>query len=320
MEPTISVVIPLYNKERSILRTINSVLNQSEQNFELIIINDGSTDQSSAIVATISDNQKIRLINQGNAGASAARNRGIKEAQSTLISFLDADDEWHPDFLKTILELKSEFPDGNVFGTRYSIRRVMGDDISPNMAAFFESESRGLIENYLELIHDILPFNNSSFAVTKKAIEDIGGFPVGVNYGEDVDTWIRLSLKYKMVYVNKSLAVYHHDAENRVCDLHYPSMKEYYPVKNLFQLLRKGEIPPRFRQPAIEYIAKYQLKLANAYLYQDNATQALKLIRSCSGTKRYFGKWIVLYVCAFLPRTFLKLLIKIKNILNGWTS
>ena len=93
----ISVVIPLYNKEKYIKRAIESVLNQTFQKFEIIVVNDGSTDKSAEIVQNIKD-PRIRLINQKNAGVSAARNRGIQEAKYEYIAFLDADDFWEKIF------------------------------------------------------------------------------------------------------------------------------------------------------------------------------------------------------------------------------
>ena len=89
----ISVVIPLYNKEKQIKRTIQSVLTQTFQDFEIVIVNDGSTDNSTIEVEKIKDS-RIRLIHQENAGVSAARNKGIEEAKYELIALLDADDEW----------------------------------------------------------------------------------------------------------------------------------------------------------------------------------------------------------------------------------
>jgi len=88
-----SVVIPLYNKERSVKNTIESVLNQTFQDFEVIVVNDGSTDNSLEVVKSFND-ERIRIINQKNSGVSSARNRGIKEAKYEWIAFLDADDLW----------------------------------------------------------------------------------------------------------------------------------------------------------------------------------------------------------------------------------
>src|SRR5574344_1434815 len=100
----ISVVIPLYNKERYIERAIRSVLNQSFQDFEIIVVNDGSTDQSVTIVKDINDS-RIRIINQKNGGVSSARNKGISEAKYAIVAFLDADDVWKENHLEVIVEL-----------------------------------------------------------------------------------------------------------------------------------------------------------------------------------------------------------------------
>lgn len=99
IRPNISVIIPLYNKEKSIRRTIESLQKQTFQSFEIVIVNDGSTDNSVEIVNRI-DDDRIRLINQDNAGPGAARNTGVKNAQAEWIVFLDADDELLPDALE----------------------------------------------------------------------------------------------------------------------------------------------------------------------------------------------------------------------------
>lgn len=308
-----SVIIPLYNKENSILRAINSVLAQTEEDFELIIVNDGSTDKSAAIVQRLAKNKKIRLIMQENTGVSAARNRGVAEANSELVAFLDADDEWLPQFLQTILELRAQFPEGGVFGTAYSIHTMAGETTYPKLAGIFEPEYRGVIEDYLEVLQSILPFNNSSFAATKKALEEIGGFPLEVKFGEDVDTWIRLALRYKVAYANQALAIYHQEAENRACDLYYPYSNEYYPADNLAQLLKDGNVPDRYRQSAIEYVAKHQLGFANIHLYNGNTQKARGLLMSCKGTRIHRWKWFLLYACVFIPPKMLKLLINFKS-------
>ena len=99
-----SVVIPLYNKERHIQRAIRSVLNQTHQAFELIIIDDGSTDNSFEMAASIQD-PRIHIFRKQNRGLPATRNRGVRESANEWIAFLDADDEWLPGFLETVNEL-----------------------------------------------------------------------------------------------------------------------------------------------------------------------------------------------------------------------
>lgn len=310
----VSVVVPLYNKENSILRAVNSVLAQSEQDFELIVVNDGSTDGSVSVAAGISD-KRIRIIHQENSGVSAARNRGVTEARSDLVAFLDADDEWLPGYLETILKLHSQFPDASVFGTLYVFQDQGGELQTPKTAPLFENGYFGIMDNYLEVLRVGLPFNSSSFAVTKKAFCKINGFPLGISYGEDVDTWIRLSLQYKIVYTNTALAIYHRDAENRASDTYEPIIAEYYPVKNLVHLLKNRKVPLYLKQSAIEYVAKYQLEFANFQLYNGRPVQARLLIQTCSGTKKYFKKWIFLYISTLIPTAILQRLIKIKHVI-----
>ena len=116
----ISIVIPLFNKASHIKDTIESVLAQSYQNFELIIVNDGSTDNGPKIVREIKE-PRILVIDQANAGVSAARNRGIDAAKGDLIAFLDADDLWNPDFLSAIMRLYQRFPWAGLYATAYRI-------------------------------------------------------------------------------------------------------------------------------------------------------------------------------------------------------
>src|SRR5690554_2358538 len=104
-----SVVIPLYNKEKYISLTLKSVLNQSFKDFEILIVNDGSTDRSVEVVKKF-DDSRIRLVDQPNAGVSAARNKGIKEAKFDWVAFLDADDRWDVEFLSEIANAIKKYP------------------------------------------------------------------------------------------------------------------------------------------------------------------------------------------------------------------
>ena len=105
----ISVIIPLYNKEKQVAHTLESVLSQTFQRFEIVVVNDGSTDNSVAEVEKIGDS-RIRLIHQKNGGVSAARNRGIEDSKYELLAFLDADDEWKPEYLEAQYNLFEKYP------------------------------------------------------------------------------------------------------------------------------------------------------------------------------------------------------------------
>ncbi len=204
----ISIVIPLYNKELSIGYTLQTVLTQTYQDFEIIIVNDGSTDHSVEEVAKVTD-PRIRLIHQSNAGVSAARNRGIEEAKGEYIAFLDADDEWKPDYLKTQYELTQKYPECSVFTCNYEFKDSQGK-ITPTIIRKlpFKDED-GILSNYFEVAScSHPPLWTSAVIVKKSAIQSIGGFPVGIKSGEDLLTWARLACKYSIAYTQKSQAIY----------------------------------------------------------------------------------------------------------------
>lgn len=237
----ISVVIPLYNKEKQIAHTLQSVFDQTFQDFEVVIVNDGSTDGSVAEVEKYSDSC-IRLIHQKNAGVAAARNRGIEEAKGDLIAFLDADDEWKPEYLATQYQLSQQYPDCNVFACNYEFRNTEGK-VTPTIIRKlpFTGED-GILSNYFEVAScSHPPICSISIMVRKSAIQAIGGFPVGIRSGEDLLTWARLAVNGQIAYSKKVVAIY--------------DLGEGYVLTNL---------PPR-RQDIGDPVGKELVKLLSVY-------------------------------------------------------
>jgi glycosyltransferase involved in cell wall biosynthesis len=196
----ISVIIPLYNKEDLIKSTIESALNQTYTNYEIIIINDGSTDNSLEIIKEIND-KRIRVISQENQGVSVARNNGIQQAKGDLIAFLDADDVWDKTFLETIAGLIDKYPECSVFATSYTMQRYDGiiKEIILNRIPF--SGDHGVLTNYFEVAsYSHPPIWTSAVAVKRESIVSIKGFPTGIKAGEDLLAWARLAIKYKIAY------------------------------------------------------------------------------------------------------------------------
>ena len=210
----ISVIIPLFNKENLILRTLHTVLNQTFQRFEIIIVNDGSTDKSIAEVNKIKD-ERIRIINQVNSGVSAARNRGIQEAKYELIAFLDADDEWKEDYLQTQYELYLKYPECSVFSTTYLFQKTNGRRTPPLIQHIPFEGICGILSTYFKVsaVSDP-PLWTSAVMVLKSAIQTIGGFPLRVKSGEDLLTWARLACRYNIAYTIKPMAIYYQGYSN----------------------------------------------------------------------------------------------------------
>ena len=201
-----SVVIPLYNKEISITNTVNSVLQQSHKDFELIIVNDGSTDNSLSVVEAICDN-RIKIVNKPNGGVSSARNTGIEHAQCDWIAFLDGDDLWQPQFLEEIESMVHDFPLADIISTNYS-----GGHVGQGIAY----DTRGYVTDYYGTV---LKYGaiiwSSAVCVKKSCFAKTGGFRTYLCYGEDLEMWSRLINSYKLAYSPKVLSHYNMEAENR---------------------------------------------------------------------------------------------------------
>lgn len=196
-----SVVIPLYNKEQSIANTLLSVIKQSYQNFEIVVINDGSTDNSVDAIKTIND-ERIRLINQKNQGVSAARNRGIKEASYEWIAFLDGDDLWECNHLEEIVKMMKVFPENKVYVTsfEFSDKRKM-----------FKHERKSKIfkiDNYFkEAMKENLLWT-SVVVLHCDCIRKVGCFNINLNRGEDLDLWMRLAKEFNIIKSQEITAIY----------------------------------------------------------------------------------------------------------------
>lgn len=208
-----SVVIPLYNKKNHIARAIDSVLNQSVGDYELIIVNDGSTDGGEGVVEQYSD-ERIKLINKANGGESSARNAGIRAASSACVAFLDADDAWESDFLEAIQSLMREYPECGGYATR--IRDTCRSEPLTQSDVPQETWNTYRIQDYFQCLSDgNYLITSSSICVKKEVLEQAGYFDEGLMIGPDVDMWIKVFLRAGWCITDKVCALYFTNAENR---------------------------------------------------------------------------------------------------------
>lgn len=220
----ISVVIPLYNKEKSIKSTIESVLAQTYVNYEIIVVDDGSTDNSVNAVNEILDS-RIRLIKKVNGGVSSARNEGILAAKGEYVAFLDGDDLWHPEYLETLDKLISDFPNATLYGIGYS---KINDNKIPKKVE--TTSMRGELENPWDNYIDYWTGSSSSSSSSRELLIKLGMFDTRMTHGEDIDMWWRLLLMGNGAYDNRILAYYRQNAENRAMNRLIPLEKHipYY--------------------------------------------------------------------------------------------
>ena len=205
----ISVVIPLYNKRDTIIRALNSVFRQTIQPEEIIVVNDGSTDGSELIVSELKC-PVVKLINQENAGVSAARNRGINESKGDWLAFLDSDDEWMPDFLVTIKSLSEKYPQCSVLATSYLFQDQKGQKKEINLKKIPFQEKDGILYNYFQVAScSDPPICSNSLVLKKSAIKLLGGFPINIDSGEDLLTWSKLACTNDIAYSLKPQTLYY---------------------------------------------------------------------------------------------------------------
>lgn len=206
--PRISIIMPLYNKENLVLSSIASVQAQTFSDWELVVIDDGSTDAGSEQVAAL-DDKRIRLIRKANGGVSAARNRGIAEARCELLAFLDADDAWAAGYLQAIVELARDFPQARWFATSYLIRHPRDGEYQARLRGVPAGFQRGVMDDYFAVaaVSDP-PVWTSATAAFRSAMQAIGGFPEGIASGEDLLTWARLAARFPLAYDARALAVF----------------------------------------------------------------------------------------------------------------
>jgi hypothetical protein len=272
-----SVVIPLYNKAAYIRNTIDSVLAQTVSDFEVIVVDDGSTDSSAAVVLGMSD-PRVRLVQQANAGVSAARNHGISLARGQWIAFLDGDDFYHPEFLAALLRAEAAHPQADTLAADY-ICLPHSDQQWPPRWTVPEAPFD------IELINDLPrrwlqgPTLCSSAAAVKtarlQAMQPC--FPEGESIGEDLDLWFRLGEKTPIALVHAPLAAYRVDQAHSLSGQHAALITTTPPV---FDRMRaralSGALTPEQSQSALWHVAQQEVSLARIALAQGERRKSLR--------------------------------------------
>jgi glycosyltransferase involved in cell wall biosynthesis len=210
-----SVIIPLYNKGPYIEKALRSVFAQTFTDYEIIVVDDGSKDDSASIAESVlaESAAPYQLIRQENAGVSMARNNGVARSRGDYLCFLDADDWWDPAFLEEMSKLIEEFPNAGIYGTSYTIvnetkhkTRVAPIGVEPG----FEKGYTNYCQVYAKTL--AMPLTSITVAVPRMVFDKMGGFPEGIELGEDFLLWVRIALKYQVAFLNKPLAYYNQDS------------------------------------------------------------------------------------------------------------
>jgi glycosyltransferase involved in cell wall biosynthesis len=206
----ISIVIPLYNKEKYIVDTLQSVVNQNYKTFEVIIVDDGSTDNSIEKVMPFLVDPRFRLVEQLNGGVSSARNKGVLDSCFEYIAFLDADDLWFPDYLLKMKETIIKFPDCVMYNCTGIVRNADGSEFERVINKF---KGKICLNYFFENPHVTL--HTSATIVCKKTFDKVGGFPLGMKRNQDYALFFAIAFHGKSAYCGFPLSLYNGACEGQ---------------------------------------------------------------------------------------------------------
>ena len=263
-----SVIIPLYNKAPYIRKALESVLAQTYTDYELIIVDDGSTDGSAEIAEAILQetirlqgyeakglensgaeinaynlspiNYKLnaynlspinyKLIRQANAGVAAARNNGVAQANGDYLAFLDADDWWEPTYLERMAQLIEDYPEAGLYASNYVYYKPGKTHVALNIPTGYINYPKAYYES------DAMPVTSITAIIPRMVFDNVGDFPVGIKLGEDFLLWAKIALQYKVVFLNEALVYYNNDVPvnlRATRNLHHPNNHMLFRMDNI---------------------------------------------------------------------------------------
>lgn len=264
-----SIIIPLYNKAPYIEKAIRSVTAQSCHDYELIIVDDGSTDGGDQIAVRLCEEAGGRLIRQHNSGVSITRNNGVMAAKYDYIAFLDADDWWDPDYLLKMKHLIELYPDAGIYSCGYYIYKPGG--VRKARIGVDADFSKGLI-NYFQVYAKTLemPVWTGAVILKKHIFISENGFNSKLKLGEDFDLWVRISLSYPVVFLHEYLAYYNQEVDpgNRAIGYKFYKPEEHMIFTDYSSLKENKDFVFLF-----ELLALYILKTYRAYGKNKRETQ-----------------------------------------------
>lgn len=203
-----SVIIPLYNKAPYVRKALETVCAQTYHDYEIIVNNDGSTDNSAIIAEEYLNGVEgvsYRILSQQNAGVSAARNNGVAQAQGDYIAFLDADDWWEPTYLERMAQLIKEYPEAGLYACNYVYYKPGKTHVALNIPTGYINYPKAYYES------GAMPVTSITAIMPRAVFDEMGGFALGIKLGEDFLLWAKTAMHYPVAFYEEPLAWYNND-------------------------------------------------------------------------------------------------------------
>jgi len=235
--PKISIIIPLYNKAPYLLKALDTVCAQTYQDWECIIMDDGSTDGSGELVERLAAERKdgrIRIFHQQNAGVAVTRNNAVAHAMGDLLCFLDADDWWKPNYLEKMAAFAIQYPDAGIWACNYTYYKPGKTRVGVSNLSFETAPYINYPKSYAQGTG--MPVWTGAVMMRRSVFLEMGGFPLGIRLGEDFLLWARTAMQHKVAFLDEPLAYYNNDvpaALRATRNLHKPECHMLFQMEEL---------------------------------------------------------------------------------------
>lgn len=305
-----SVVIPVYNKGFVIERTLKSVLLQNYENYEIIVVNDGSTDNTLEVINRNKSN-KLYVYSQENSGVSVARNKGVKESHYDYVVFLDGDDTWESDFLFYLNLLVNKYPTAGVYGINHNYVFEEGSLKHEDNYFLDSNDEQFLISDYFKTFVKLgrSPFSNSGCCFPKKIFNEFGGYKEGVRLTEDSGLWTQIALKYDVAFDKRKLVNYFFETPGNTLSVY--EKEEPYVIRILKNKISSNEVPDHFIQSVQNLILfLHANRLKRAVLVGDRSF----VFKNFYKNKLVLKNFSIVFICLGLSLIPQKIVLFLKNV------
>jgi glycosyltransferase involved in cell wall biosynthesis len=272
--PAVSVIIPTYNRRDLVQKALQSVFAQTYRDFEIVVVDDGSTDDTRAVVEGIA---LVRYLFQKNGGPASARNLGIRQAQGQLIAFLDSDDVWLPEFLSAQVDVLRRYPEVALVCARSIVGKKEAKD--------FPLGRELIVGDLYPKLYERSFVRTPATVVRKSCLDAVGGFNESYRWSEDHDLWLRIARKYTIAYVNRRLVRIGRQSDNisrdgmRSLDAH---------LKVAIEVLERNYDAARISEAVFrQRVAKRYLQFSHLSFIRGENAQAWTYIRRALGATPY---------------------------------
>mgnify|MGYP000941292499 CR=1 FL=1 len=301
---TISIVIPLYNKGFIISETLDSVLAQTFTDFEIIIVNAGSTDNGFEIVSQFSD-KRIKLFQQENKGAAAARNLGIEKATGELIAFLDADDYWYPNHLEELFKLYCDFPNCGMYASRYFMKTAKKKSFKTYYTPEISNNFKGILPDYFAASTTYRVGLTSAIAIPYAVLQNNYLFNTKISSGQDLELFTKIAIEKPVAVTHLYTVEYNFSLENQLSKT--PIIKKTLMGFEQFEEAEKSNLSLK------KFLDIYRLEYALQFRIAGNIEKSNFYLKDITSKIPFKTKVLLL-----TPSVVLQKLLKTKHVLKKY--